>query len=390
MTPFATGRPASRWAAGLALGGLLSFAALGVVVGAAPRALASPLGDAQSRAATLRQRVDALRNQAEIATERYDEAYAALGQAVNAHIEAQRVLDSARDASVATDDQRAQRARALYMSGGPSAIYATVLSSGSITEVASRIHQVQIVLGGDTRSVQRANDTVVRLAAAQQTLADSEGAANRLQKQVSDQADRVNHLLAQTNQLLATADKQIRDLAEQQRQAAAAAAASRAAAALAAARGDVGTLPDVAASPLAAAVLAFAQAQLGKPYLWGATGPGAFDCSGLTGAAYAAAGLPLPRTSREQWYAGPHVALGQLEPGDLLFWASDLADPSTIHHVALYAGNGLMVAAPHTGDVVRVQPVYLDGYIGAVRPGAAVATQIPTSPTSTLAVGSGG
>jgi cell wall-associated NlpC family hydrolase len=64
-----------------------------------------------------------------------------------------------------------------------------------------------------------------------------------------------------------------------------------------------------------------------------------------------------------------HVDLGQLQPGDLLFWATDVNDPATIHHVALYAGNGLMVAAPHTGDVVRVQQVYLDGYIGAVRPG---------------------
>ncbi|MCW2672852.1 MAG: hypothetical protein JWP14_1441, partial [Frankiales bacterium] len=228
MTALVTGRPASRWAAGLVLGGLLASALVGVVATTAPAAVASPLGDAQTRAAELRKQVDALQNQAEVATERYDAAYAALGLAVNAHIEAQRVLDSARDVSLATDDQRAQRARALYMSGGPSAIYATVLSSGSITEVASRLHQVQIVLGGDTRSVQRANDAVVRLAAAQKTLADSEGAANRLQKQVSGQADRVNQLLAQSDQLLADADQQVRALAEQQRQAAAAAAAASA------------------------------------------------------------------------------------------------------------------------------------------------------------------
>jgi cell wall-associated NlpC family hydrolase len=384
VTALVTGRPASRWAAGLVLGGLLASALVGVVATTAPAAVASPLGDAQTRAAELRKQVDALQNQAEVATERYDAAYAALGLAVNAHIEAQRVLDSARDVSLATDDQRAQRARALYMSGGPSAIYATVLSSGSITEVASRLHQVQIVLGGDTRSVQRANDAVVRLAAAQKTLADSEGAANRLQKQVSGQADRVNQLLAQSDQLLADADQQVRALAEQQRQAAAAAAAASAAATLAAARGDLGTLPDVPASPLAAAALAFAKAQLGKPYVWGATGPSSYDCSGLTGAAYAAAGLRLPRTAAEQWYAGPHIGLAQLQPGDLLFWANDLADPSTIHHVALYAGNGLMVAAPHTGDVVRVQPVYLDGYLGAVRPGApdAAANPYPATPVA--------
>ncbi|MFN2539206.1 MAG: NlpC/P60 family protein [Mycobacteriales bacterium] len=358
-----------RVAAGLLLGGLL--ASLGVT--AAPTAGASPLGDAKSRAAALRHQVDALREQAEIATERYDETYAALGKAVNAHIEAQRDLDTARQASGATDDRRARRARALYMSGGPGAIYASVLSSGSIGEVASRMHQVQIVLDGDSRAVAQANSAVVAMATAEKALADSERTANRLQKQVTNQAGRVNQLLAETDALLKAADSRVRQLAEQQRQAAAAAAAARAAAALAAARGNAGTLPDVPASPLAKAALAFAQQQLGKPYLWGATGPDEYDCSGLTGAAYAAAGLALPRTSRQQWYAGPHVDLGQLAPGDLMFWASDLNDPGTIHHVALYAGDGLMVAAPHAGAFVRVQPIYLDGYIGAVRPGLTVA-----------------
>ncbi len=375
-------RPAVRWATGLLLGGLLASG----TVQASPVAVASPLGDARSRAAALRAQVDDLTTQAEIATEQYDETYAKLGKAVNAHIEAQRALDAAKAASGASNDQKSLRARALYMSGGPSAIYATVLSSGSLTDVANRVHQVQVVMVGDARQVRDASQAVQRLADAEKALASSETLANALQKQVTKQADKVNELLGRTQALLAAADQQVRVLAEQQRQAAAAAAAARAAAALAAARyaagTDVGTLPDVPASPLAKAALAFAQQQLGKPYLWGATGPASFDCSGLTGAAYAAAGLTLPRTSREQWYSGPHVALGQLEPGDLLFWAHDVNDPSTIHHVALYAGNDLMVAAPHSGDVVRVQPVYLDGYIGAVRPGApAPAGQSAGQPT---------
>ena len=357
--------PLRRAAAGLLVGGLVAAAGVSL----APGAGASPLGDAKSRAAALRHQVDTLREQAEIATERYDETYSALGKAVNAHIEAQRDLDAAREAAGATDDRRALRARALYMSGGPGAIYASVLSSGSISEVATRMHQVQIVLDGDTRAVKKANATVVGLAAAEKALADTERAANRLQKQVTDQAGRVSQLLAETDALLKAADSRVLELAEQQRQAAAAAAAARAAAALAAARGNVGSLPNVPASPVAQAALDFAQQQLGKPYVWGATGPDAYDCSGLTGAAYAAAGVHLPRTSREQWFAGPHVELGQLEPGDLLFWATDVNDPATIHHVALYAGEAMMVAAPHTGDVVKVQPVYLDGYIGAIRPG---------------------
>ena len=75
----------------------------------------------------------------------------------------------------------------------------------------------------------------------------------------------------------------------------------------------------------------------------------------------------LPRTSRAQWGVGPHPSLADLQPGDLLFWASNTADPSTIHHVAVYAGGGLMVAAPHTGALVQVQPVYANGYLGATR-----------------------
>jgi cell wall-associated NlpC family hydrolase len=78
----------------------------------------------------------------------------------------------------------------------------------------------------------------------------------------------------------------------------------------------------------------------------------------------------LPRTAAEQYLAVPtKVPLGELEPGDLLFWATDLSNPATIHHVAIYVGNGQMLAAPHTGTTVRIQPVYLDGYFGAVRPG---------------------
>ena len=84
---------------------------------------------------------------------------------------------------------------------------------------------------------------------------------------------------------------------------------------------------------------------------------------------YSVAGHNLPRTSRQQWLTGTHVGLRDLRPGDLLFWAYDTRNPSSIHHVAMYLGDGLMVHAPHTGDHVRVASVYLNGYIGAVRPG---------------------
>jgi peptidoglycan DL-endopeptidase CwlO len=128
--------------------------------------------------------------------------------------------------------------------------------------------------------------------------------------------------------------------------------------------------------------VAYALDHLGAPYLWGAAGPGAFDCSGLTMAAYAAAGVAIPRVSRAQWGAGRHVDLASLIPGDLVFYADNTADPSTIHHVGMYIGRGLMVHAPHTGAVVRVASIWRSGYIGAVRvfPGGRKPGVVPPPP----------
>ncbi|MFE9423487.1 NlpC/P60 family protein [Kitasatospora sp. NPDC006697] len=124
--------------------------------------------------------------------------------------------------------------------------------------------------------------------------------------------------------------------------------------------------PDPAGSPAtgtAAAAVRFAYAQLGKPYVWGATGPGSFDCSGLTGAAWRAAGVSLPRVSQDQWNAGRRIARADLQPGDLVFFYSDL------HHVGIYIGNGQMIHAPRTGKNITVLPIdAMPSYMGAVRP----------------------
>ncbi|MGV9266214.1 NlpC/P60 family protein [Kitasatospora sp. NPDC003701] len=116
------------------------------------------------------------------------------------------------------------------------------------------------------------------------------------------------------------------------------------------------------ASGRAADVIKFATAQLGKPYEWSSTGPNSFDCSGLTGAAYRAAGVKLPRISQDQWKAGPHIARGDLQPGDLVFFYDD------IHHVGLYIGDGKMIHAPRKGKNVEVLPISVMPYMGAVRP----------------------
>ncbi|MFD9456395.1 NlpC/P60 family protein [Streptomyces sp. NPDC059985] len=112
----------------------------------------------------------------------------------------------------------------------------------------------------------------------------------------------------------------------------------------------------------AARAVAFAYGAIGKPYVWGATGPGSFDCSGLTQAAWRAAGVSLPRTTYTQINAGQRVARGQLAPGDLVFFYSGVT------HVGMYVGNGQMIHAPRPGSTVRLAPVDSMPWAGASRP----------------------
>jgi cell wall-associated NlpC family hydrolase len=118
-------------------------------------------------------------------------------------------------------------------------------------------------------------------------------------------------------------------------------------------------------STQAGKAVAFTYAQLGKPYQWGATGPGSYDCSGLVQAAWAAAGVAIPRDTYDQWAALPHIATSAIQPGDLLYYDGE-------GHVAMYVGGGYIIDAPHTGADVEKIPMNTDWYAatfdGAVRP----------------------
>lgn len=116
-----------------------------------------------------------------------------------------------------------------------------------------------------------------------------------------------------------------------------------------------------------ASFLNAAKSRIGLPYVWGAAGPAAFDCSGLVQWAFRYAGVNMPRVSEEQWFTGPHIPYADARPGDLLFWHYDPRDPSDIDHVAIYWGNGMMVVAPHTGEYVSYRPVPLSNLAGVVR-----------------------
>jgi cell wall-associated NlpC family hydrolase len=232
-----------------------------------------------------------------------------------------------------------------------------------------------------------------------------------LEDRLAATATRARALQAQANAALASADAVVLRLVDEERQRAEAQAAAAASTALGTAPWGSEPVPAdslaaldraiaeasaAPATPYAVGALTDARRWLGTPYSAGgggvngpstgwcsssapddgrgsdgacrATSTVGFDCSSLMLRIFSAAGRHLPRTSREQWKIGTHVALADLRPGDLLFWANDTSNPGSIHHVALYLGHGLMVHSPHTGDHVRVAKVYLNGLIGAVRP----------------------
>ena len=129
---------------------------------------------------------------------------------------------------------------------------------------------------------------------------------------------------------------------------------------------QTGQYPDISiptANTVGAQALQAALTRVGDPYVWGAAGPGEFDCSGLVVWAYAQEGIALPHYTGSLWNSGLHVARSDLEPGDLVFFFSDIS------HVGIYIGDGMMIDAPDFGVPVKVDPVYWNAYVGAVRIG---------------------
>ncbi|HEV2377905.1 MAG TPA: C40 family peptidase, partial [Streptosporangiaceae bacterium] len=127
------------------------------------------------------------------------------------------------------------------------------------------------------------------------------------------------------------------------------------------------TPPQLPSSAVATAI-AYASAQLGKPYCWGGQGPACFDCSGLVYAAYAAAGIHLARTTFQWAQDGPQVPLSQIQPGDLLFSAGSDGTPINPGHVVMYLGGGQVIQAPQSGEDVQIDPIDPSTVVAATRP----------------------
>ncbi|MDX6741802.1 NlpC/P60 family protein [Actinocorallia sp. A-T 12471] len=178
------------------------------------------------------------------------------------------------------------------------------------------------------------------------TLLSAMQSANRAQKSADDRAKQVRDLKQQLTERQDDLKKQytkIRDKIVREDP------------------GKVVDIPPVPGAGKAAEALRYALGQLGKPYVWGAAGPSSYDCSGLVMWAYARVGISLPHYTGSQWNAGTHISREDLQPGDLVFFYNDL------HHVGLYIGDGQMVHAPRTGDVVKIAPIAGRPWAGAVR-----------------------
>jgi cell wall-associated NlpC family hydrolase len=348
------------------------------------------LGAQQGRLSAANAQLASLQVQAEVLTQRYDQTLVDEQRAAAAYRVTQARLRYAQQAQAASQRRLASLAASEFESGGGFGPMTSMLGSASgpqgyLNEVG--LGQVLAQSGTDTVAEAQANDAVASafrkqahdlLVAEQADLRAASHLKLAVQAAVARQQAYVRASQAKRNSLasqLASAQAHAAALKSARQAALAAEAAAAATKAAAAAGGAQGTTaPSWASSSGASSTQGdiaanWALTQLGKPYQWGAAGPGTYDCSGLTMAAWARARVQLLHYTGYQWDEGPHVPLNELQRGDLLFYATNNSDPSTIHHVGIYIGNGMMVDAPYTGAVVRIDSIYQPGIpIGAVRP----------------------
>ncbi|MBO0774781.1 MAG: C40 family peptidase [Actinobacteria bacterium] len=304
------------------------------VAGAAPQ---PTIGQAQKRLAHLMSLQDRAGN-------RYDQAIQQLATArqqlklINREVQ--------RDAAdfQAMRGQIAQLAAAAYESGSMTSMGALLTSSNpqAVIAQASMLQQLSSTQGAQLRQFIAAARQVTN---AQQTARRDEAAVTALKKQLLKRKKAIEAAVSAEQSLLNRLTGAARTLA---------------------AGGGVtfGTYTGPTNTPGEKAV-AFAYAQLGKPYLWGATGPGAFDCSGLVEAAWAAAGVSIPRDTYGQYASLPHVPMSSIQPGDLIFFDG-------LGHVGVYVGNNTIIDAPQSGEDVELislsSPWYAQTLVGAARP----------------------
>jgi peptidoglycan DL-endopeptidase CwlO len=366
---------------------LLVALAGGTAVGAAPAQPKAPDAALAAKAKALQAKLDAQHAEVERLAERLnatEDRRDRLQRRLDGLQARQRAAQKELDAAQAQLDEQA---RATYMSG-PQWMLGELVGGANPTDAMRRIPMQKAALEARAAIVTDVRIRKDEVDSLNERVAADLAEAQLVHQRQDDERRQVQRLATQLQTTLDKIDEQLAGYLEAEQ--ARSEAARRAA--WSGYMSGVGTVQSwLQAGPVARAAVRWALAQLGDPYRWGATGPDSFDCSGLTSSAYRAAGVSIPRVSRAQWGAGLHVQVDRLLPGDLVFYADNPGDPASIHHVGLYIGNGLMVHAPHTGDVVRVASIWRESYAGATRivpgvitpgvPGPPPTAPPPTSPT---------
>jgi peptidoglycan DL-endopeptidase CwlO len=366
---------------------LLLALAGGTAVGAAPAQPKAPDAALAAKAKALQAKLDAQHAEVERLAERLnatEDRRDRLQRRLDGLQARQRAAQKELDAAQAQLDEQA---RATYMSG-PQWMLGELVGGANPTDAMRRIPMQKAALEARAAIVTDVRIRKDEVDSLNERVAADLAEAQLVHQRQDDERRQVQRLATQLQTTLDKIDEQLAGYLEAEQ--ARSEAARRAA--WSGYMSGVGTVQSwLQAGPVARAAVRWALAQLGDPYRWGATGPDSFDCSGLTSSAYRAAGVSIPRVSRAQWGAGLHVQVDRLLPGDLVFYADNPGDPASIHHVGLYIGNGLMVHAPHTGDVVRVASIWRESYAGATRivpgvitpglPGPPPTAPPPTSPT---------
>lgn len=318
----------------------ISGVLLAVVIGSVP---SSP-AQAEPTIDQVQTKVDRLYREAEQASERYNEAKVELDE-LRKDLDALQADQDRQDSRLATVRQQVQDSIVSQYEGTSlSAVGQAVVSDdpgGFLSQLTtiSAYNDIQTQLLAGYATELKTLD--IRASATD----DRRAQISALEEQLAENKATIDKKLAEAKDQLAT-------LKEEERRE------------LLASRGGSVRLPsNVPVSGRAAAAVGYALAQVGDSYVYGAAGPSAFDCSGLTMMAWAQAGVGLPHSSTAQFGSAVHVSSGDLQPGDLVFYYSPIS------HVAIYIGNGLIVDAANPGTGVRVAGVFSMPYVGAVRPG---------------------
>ena len=333
----------------------------------------------RAKAARVQAAIDRMHARVEVLVEDYNEVREDLARTRVEQARTRRQVLDARRRLRAARRLLGKRLWTIYTGGAPSTL-GQLLAADSVHQALVTTKYQEQVVGADRAAVDRVERLRREVEALAAKLADQAERQERLRTRLVAKRRQIESRLAAHRRYLKRLTRQVRKAVVQERRrqerlrrqallrrlAAERAARARAAARAGSWRAGVGGAG--APSGAAGRAVAFARSQLGRPYVWGASGPSSYDCSGLVMAAYRRAGVWLPRVSRAQFGAGPRVGLGSLAPGDLVFFAYNTGNPGSIHHVGMYIGGGAMIEAPYSGASVRVASIGRRDYIGAVRP----------------------